>query len=515
MVLALSRFCGCAVDSFQRLNRWFWLAAVLMIATASCQRANAETQPATPNYTSAQSGTIYRFNGAGQSYQSVQSACDGVESSTFRTTSGNCWNVSAAPTAIGSVSSGNTCRSANSNPSYTSVINCGSAQVSGTGYFCSQGTLVNTNQCVTYSCPSTGGWTLNGTNCTRNECPGDQTRKPDGTCGCQPWADQQNTWSHSYPTPLRQWPPPVVRCISSCEYRGQPFSANASTGQVWFSGGMTGSICSGPDEPEYDPPAGQDPPSDPPSEPETPTNDESACLRSGGSPGEVNGQPVCLPRDTPGNPRSPGETNERTTNPDGSTTERTETPVTTCSTEGCTTTTTIVERVCEPGGSPCTTTTTTRTEPTDKGSDGEDQGDPFCESNPTDPTCKRSAWAGTCGAFTCDGDAIQCAIAQEQHKRNCELLTDTGDLARADAVAAFNSESAEFDKSTLTTTTPLDSISGQTLYASALSDQSYIIHGQTITIPFSSLVDYLSYAGLAFMIVCGMVSVRIFSTVLG
>ena len=108
---------------------------------------------------------------------------------------------------------------------------------------------------------------------------------------------------------------------------------------------------------------------------------------------------------------------------------------------------------------------------------------------------------------------MQCAIAKEQHARNCELLTDAGSLDRASAVAAFDANIATFDGTQLTTTTPLDSISGQVLYSSVLQDQSFNVRGETITIPFSSLVPYLEYAGIAFMIVCGMVSVRIFSTV--
>ncbi len=36
--------------------------------------------------------------------------------------------------------------------------------------------------------------------------------------------------------------------------------------------------------------------------------------------------------------------------------------------------------------------------------------------------CKNSSFGGTCQTlFTCDGDAVQCAIAKEQHARDCDF----------------------------------------------------------------------------------------------
>jgi hypothetical protein len=65
----------------------------------------------------------------------------------------------------------------------------------------------------------------------------------------------------------------------------------------------------------------------------------------------------------------------------------------------------------------------------------------FCATHPGDPACKaagsstgsgtgsgegdESAFGGTCGAFSCDGDAVQCAIALEQHKRDCAMFDTT------------------------------------------------------------------------------------------
>jgi hypothetical protein len=44
--------------------------------------------------------------------------------------------------------------------------------------------------------------------------------------------------------------------------------------------------------------------------------------------------------------------------------------------------------------------------------------------------CGESAFGGSCEAnFTCDGDAIFCAIALEQHRRDCTLFEDETPLS--------------------------------------------------------------------------------------
>lgn len=53
------------------------------------------------------------------------------------------------------------------------------------GYVFDNATQQCKNNVVVYSCPSTGGWTLSGNQCTRPDCPPGVTREPDGSCGCQ------------------------------------------------------------------------------------------------------------------------------------------------------------------------------------------------------------------------------------------------------------------------------------------------------------------------------------------
>ncbi|GLR13703.1 hypothetical protein GCM10007907_24930 [Chitinimonas prasina] len=69
--------------------------------------------------------------------------------------------------------------------------------------------------------------------------------------------------------------------------------------------------------------------------------------------------------------------------------------------------------------------------------------DDYCKKFPNEDKCKKSEFGGTCGtngaqgAFNCTGDAIQCAIAKEQHRRSCQLFDGT-----ATAYEAMKTESA-------------------------------------------------------------------------
>jgi hypothetical protein len=56
----------------------------------------------------------------------------------------------------------------------------------------------------------------------------------------------------------------------------------------------------------------------------------------------------------------------------------------------------------------------------------------FCQENPGLAICKEGKWGGSCDAgFTCDGDAIQCAMARKQHESACKLFTEPSDELKA------------------------------------------------------------------------------------
>ena len=94
------------------------------------------------------------------------------------------------------------------------------------------------------------------------------------------------------------------------------------------------------------------------------------------------------------------------------------------------------------GGTTCKDGKCTTTNP--DGSEDEKPEQEFCKENPDAPQCKKSNWGGSCGSFTCDGDAIQCAIAREQHQRNCKLFDEkTSHPAYQAAVDGTDEESAD------------------------------------------------------------------------
>ena len=174
---------------------------------------------------------------------------------------------------------------------------------------------------------------------------------------------------------------------------------------------------------------------------DVPQKKESDCA---GSVGEVNGVRVCVP-----NQAATGDkTSKETKNPDG-TTSNTETK-TTCEKGVCTTTTTTTNK----DASGNTTSTSSSSSSSSQSSycaanksssvcaamngdknpdnkDGSNKGEgEKCEGE--DCKDKPGKFEGSCMAgFTCEGDALQCAQAKEQHRRNCELFekdTDSNSL---------------------------------------------------------------------------------------
>lgn len=61
----------------------------------------------------------------------------------------------------------------------------------------------------------------------------------------------------------------------------------------------------------------------------------------------------------------------------------------------------------------------------------DDKDKEFCKENPEVSICKKGAFDGACdGNFKCEGDAIQCAIARDQHIRNCQAFDKPNDESK-------------------------------------------------------------------------------------
>lgn len=161
---------------------------------------------------------------------------------------------------------------------------------------------------------------------------------------------------------------------------------------------------------------------------EAPADNPLHCQDPTACPGTVNGTPVCVAcggaggttvsqgtSTAPDGSTAPGDTvvKQTTNNPDGTTT----TTTTTYHPDGSVGTTVVVGKTGSSGGA--------------SGGGGSSAGTGNCIGN--DCGNGTDSFGGSCGGtFTCDGDAIQCAIAKEQHIRACQAFepsTAGGDWA--------------------------------------------------------------------------------------
>jgi hypothetical protein len=245
----------------------------------------------------------------------------------------------------------------------------------------------------------------------------------------------------------------------------------------------------------------------------TPTN-----CPEGQVSGEFNGATICLPGGKPTDGAQKKTEKQTVTNPDGSKTEITTNTTTTCNAAGaCSTNTTITTNNYAPGvdpgaGTPSSSSTESKQAEADKKT--------FCEQNPNSPLCKKfdNSFGGSCGGFSCDGDAIQCAIAREQHNRNCTLfdtatsLSDLGNKVASgveDLNGAVRSTAAARDTVNLSS-----SLDTSKRLSGSLSDLTVTMWGgQSITLPFAKLNPYLSFMGSIVMTFAFVAGARIVGVV--
>lgn len=150
-------------------------------------------------------------------------------------------------------------------------------------------------------------------------------------------------------------------------------------------------------------------------------------------PGTVNGTSVCVP--------CASTTTGQATKTDPSQTSGGTITKTECTGGVCTTTETTIDSegrevdggqttVGTGGGNPLANGTGTGSG--DGTGEGESMSD-FCEANPSSVMCSEEGdenFSGSCSSsFSCEGDAVQCAIAREQHERNCVMFEDTTALS--------------------------------------------------------------------------------------
>lgn len=222
-------------------------------------------------------------------------------------------------------------------------------------------------------------------------------------------------------------------------------------------------------------------------------NGQNVCVKSDGNPGDPNG-----PQTTPTPPPPDTTTKSPTvTNPDGTTTQTT---ITTTTTNNITTTDTTTTNTGTDGTQTVSTTSTSSPTPD---APPKDPMDDFCVKNPTVEVCRKKKdgeFGGTCGAFTCTGDPIQCAIAREQHTRNCTLFTTETSLSTlgnelgsgTDSGVSANPANLE-NRTIINLPTALDK--SKVFGSACMADLSVQVMSSSITIPFSNLCPYMEMMG--------------------
>lgn len=167
-------------------------------------------------------------------------------------------------------------------------------------------------------------------------------------------------------------------------------------------------------------------------------------------------------------------------------------------------TTKTTQTTCD--GISCTTTTTTRDgSGTVTGSEKTEQPqESFCTENPQSPMCKQSAFGGSCAATSCEGDAVQCALAQEVIKRNCQWYDDEGKTKRqqdtGNAAMAAGNQPDWHPAKHAEETSLAGSISQVDLLGGGSCPSDQVVNGpfgQTLVVPFSRICDPASILGNA------------------
>lgn len=113
--------------------------------------------------------------------------------------------------------------------------------------------------------------------------------------------------------------------------------------------------------------------------------------------------------------------------------------------------------------------------------------------------CKKSGFGGSCGAYTCDGDAIQCAIAERIHKSACQWETVDQALVTAgtDAISGGSQPAGHPFADPTISAVQFSSVIDQTnrLGGGCPADVAVSVGGRSFVIPWSAQCDKLQLVG--------------------
>lgn len=274
-----------------------------------------------------------------------------------------------------------------------------------------------------------------------------------------------------------------------CEGVLEPTSAKCgSDGMCWGVGrsGLSGRYCDSP--PPVNPVTGA--PVPPGEDKGTIDNAPPSPCSSGQCPGSVNGSSVCVPCSfesaKPSSSTASAPSGGTAPNVGGVPGAQGSSTSSTCYSGSSASGTCISETTFYgAGGQVVGSTSTEKTK-------GE-----FCAENKGSPLCTGGAFGGSCGAFTCDGDGVQCAIAKEQHQRNCEFfgesqLSSSGaDAMNGQATPDGHPRGVSTEYSMGGRISTADLLPG----GGCLSDLVVSVGGASLTVPFSVLCPHLAMLG--------------------
>lgn len=121
------------------------------------------------------------------------------------------------------------------------------------------------------------------------------------------------------------------------------------------------------------------------------------------------------------------------------------------------------------------------------GQQSQDQQD-FCASHPDSMICKTSGWGGSCGSWSCSGDAVQCQIAKMQADQWCGTQLPEGAQDKYNALTGEGAASAAFgDSMALELPTP------EAAQCAVQDMQISFIGGVPLVVPLSNMCEYLGY----------------------
>lgn len=234
--------------------------------------------------------------------------------------------------------------------------------------------------------------------------------------------------------------------------------------------------------------AESDPEYEPEENPKTSDKPDPSC--PGGFKGTVNGVSVCVP------PKASSGVTEMESKDNGDGTKTDSKTEVKCENGQCEVTKTSTTTNTQTGSTVNSSSVTTTV---DKAT--------YCSQNKTAGACKNEkgenedgngSFGGSCDAgFTCKGDAVMCAMAKEQHKRNCEMLGEDKDPASffnqvKNGTDSKSAEALKGEAKQINISTQLD-MSGSGLSRSCPADPRIDLPfaGKSFVIPFSAVCPTL------------------------